>query len=139
MFRAVRLNATTYPIEAVEHTELARAGAELIGIEGQQPDEIIRAAADCDALLVVSSCVPGEVIERLRSCRIISRLGTGTDKIDVATATHCGIVVANIPDFCHNEQAEHTLALLLAWTRRVPYMLDAMRRGEWTARSHPGV
>jgi D-3-phosphoglycerate dehydrogenase / 2-oxoglutarate reductase len=139
MFQAIRLNATSYPIEAAEQQELARAGAELVGIEGQQPDEIIRAAEDCDALLVVSSIVPVEVIERLRRCRVISRLGAGTDKIDVATATRCGIVVANVPDFCLNEQAEHTLALLLAWTRRLPYMLEAMRRGEWTARSHPGV
>src|SRR5438105_15945330 len=29
--------------------------------------------------------------------------------------------------------------LLLAWARRLPYMTDAMRRGDWSARHHPGV
>jgi D-3-phosphoglycerate dehydrogenase len=139
MFKAVRLNAVTYPTEPGEREELAGVGAELIEIEGQQPDEILRAAEDCDALLVVSSAVPRLVIERLTKCRVISRLGAGTDKIDVAAATERGIVVTNVPDFCLNEQAEHTMALLLAFHRRLPYMMQAMRTGLWTARSHPGV
>jgi D-3-phosphoglycerate dehydrogenase len=139
MFRSLRLNALTYPLEPVEREELARAGAELAAIEGQEPGEIVEAAGDCDALLVVSSGVPAEVIERLGRCRVISRLGAGTDRIDVEAATRLGIVVANVPDFCENEQAEHTLALLLAFARRLPYMSEALRRGEWTARRHPEV
>ncbi len=137
--KAVRLNATTYPVEPAEVAELGRAGAELTAIEGQQPNEMVAAAADCDALLVVSSRVPAAVIEQLSRCRVIARLGAGTDRIDVAAATRCGIVVANVPDFCLHEQAEHTLALLLAAARQLPYMTAALRRGEWTARSHPGV
>src|SRR5438045_961731 len=112
MFKAVRLNAVTYPVEPPERAELERAGAEFIAIEGQQPDEIAAAAADCDALLVVAAKVPGSVIERLTRCRVIARLGAGTDRVDVAAATRCGIVVANVPDFCLHEQAEHTLTLL---------------------------
>lgn len=139
MFKAVRLNADTYPVDPVEQTELDRCGARIIAIEGQQPDEILAAAADCDALLVVSSYLPGPVIERLTRCRVLARLGAGVDRIDIATATQCGIVVSNVPDFCLAEQAEHTLALLLAWGRRLPHMADAMRRGDWSARHHPEV
>jgi D-3-phosphoglycerate dehydrogenase len=139
MFQAIRLNAVTYPVENAERRELARADAELIAIEGQAPHEILAAAENCDALLVVSSSVPGEVIEQLSRCRVIARLGAGTDKIDLAAATRRGIVVANVPDFCLDEQAEHTLAMLLAFARRLPYMMEAMRRCEWTARSHPAV
>jgi D-3-phosphoglycerate dehydrogenase len=136
---AVRLNATTYPVEPDEARILAEAGAEFVAVEGQQPQEILAAARDCDALLVVSSKLPAPVIEQLSSCRVISRLGAGTDRIDISAATRGGIVVANVPDFCTHEQAEHALALLLAWVRRIPYMTAAMRRGEWTARGHQGV
>jgi D-3-phosphoglycerate dehydrogenase len=136
---AVRLNSESYPVDAAEHRELERADAKLIAVEGQRPEEIIRAAEECDALLVVSSSVPAGVIERLTHCRVISRLGAGTDKIDIEEATRQGIVVANVPDFCTNEQAEHAFSLLLAWARRLPFMFDAMRRGQWTARNHPGV
>jgi D-3-phosphoglycerate dehydrogenase len=139
MFKAVRLNALTYAVEPAEREELERAGAEWVAIEGQDPAEIIATAADCDALLVVSSCVPGAVIERLRRCRVLSRLGAGTDRVDIAAATRHGIVVANVPDFCVNEMAEHVLALLLAWGRRLFIMAGAMRRGDWAARHHPGV
>ncbi len=136
---AVRLNAETYPLEAREAETLAQAGAALTCIEGQRSEEILAAAKDCDALLVVSSYVPGDVIEGLTRCRTIARLGAGTDRIDVAAATRRGIVVSNVPDFCLGEQADHTLALLLSFARQLPYMQDAMRRGHWTARQHPGV
>jgi D-3-phosphoglycerate dehydrogenase / 2-oxoglutarate reductase len=139
MYKAVRLNAVTYSVDPAERALLEQGGASLVEIEGQQPDEIIAAAADCDALLVVSARVPEAVIECLTACRVIARLGAGTDRIDVAAATRHGIVVSNVPDFCLNEQAEHTLALLLAWARRLPYMTAAMRRGDWNARHHPGV
>jgi len=138
-FTAVRLNAVTYPVEADEQSQLEAIGAEFGVIEGQQTDEIINAAAKCDALLVVSAKVPRAVIERLERCRVIARLGAGTDRIDVEAATRRGIVVTNVPDFCLNEQAEHTLALLLAFARRLPYMIDAMRRGDSAARHHPDV
>jgi D-3-phosphoglycerate dehydrogenase len=136
---AVRLNATTYPPEADERLELERAGAKFVALEGHDSDDVLAAARDCDALLVVSAKVPADLIEQFTRCRVIARLGAGTDRIDVAAATRRGIVVANVPDFCTNEQAEHTIALLLAWVRRIPYMLGAMQRGEWTARHHPGV
>jgi D-3-phosphoglycerate dehydrogenase len=136
---AIRLNATTYPVDPDERLELTRAGAKFVELETSHPDELLAAARDCDALLVVSSYVPDELIEKLTRCRVIARLGAGTDRIDVAAATRCGIVVTNVPDFCINEQAEHTLALLLAAARRLPHMFDAMRRGNWTARHHPGV
>lgn len=137
--KAVRLNATTYPTEPVERTELSRAHAEFVEIEGQTPAEILAAAKDCDALLVVSSSVPKAVIEKLSRCRVIARLGAGTDKIDIAEATRRGIVVTNVPDFCLNEQADHTLALLLSFARRLPFMSQAMRDFNWSARHHPGV
>lgn len=138
-FTAVRLNAATYPVEPDERSQFEDIGAEFRAIEGQQAQEIIAAAGDCDALLVVSAKIPRAVIECLERCRVIARLGAGTDRIDVESATCRGIVVCNVPDFCLNEQAEHTLTLLLALARRLPSMTAAMRRGDWSARHHPGV
>jgi D-3-phosphoglycerate dehydrogenase len=139
MFKVVRLNALTYPVDLPEHEVVERAGAKLVAIEGQDPEEIIATAADCDALLIVSSYVPGRVIDRLTRCRILSRLGAGTDRVDIAAATRNGIVVSNVPDFCVNELAEHVMALLLGWTRRLFVMTEAMRRGQWSVRHHPDV
>jgi D-3-phosphoglycerate dehydrogenase len=136
-FRAVRLNATTYPVDPCEQQELSRADAELICVE--RPEDDLAAIASCDALLVVSAYVQAPLIDQLKNCRTIARLGAGTDRIDTPAATHRGIVVSNVPDFCLNEQADHTLALLLSFARRLPYMQNAMRQGNWTARGNPHV
>ena len=138
-FLAVRLNADTFPVDPQECVELEQADAELLALEGETEQDIIQAARHCDALLVISAKVPAPVIEALSRCRVLSRLGAGTDRIDVRSATERGIVVANVPDFCVNEQAEHTMALLLGWVRQLPFMLDAMKQGNWNARHHPLV
>ena len=139
MLRALRLNAETYAVEPGERQELLDAGAELICIEGQSEEEQLAAARVCDALLVVSAYVTANVIGQLGRCRTIARLGAGTDRIDVEAATQCGIVVSNVPDFCVGEQADHTMALLLSFARRLPAMQRAMRDAQWTARQDAGV
>ena len=138
-FVAVRLNALSYPVEGAEERELKRAGAELIAVEGQKPEEIIAAAEKCDALLVVSSSVPAGVISRLNRCRVISRLGAGTDKIDIEEATRQGIVVANVPDSCTNEQAEHAFAPPLGLDAPPPLHVGRHAARASGRRNHPGV
>lgn len=125
----VRLNAETGPMTARERDILAPLGARIVAVEGASDDEVLFAARDCDALMVISAYVRGSVIEQLTRCRVISRLGTGVDKIDVAAATRRGIFVTNLPDFCTNEVADHTLALLLAAARQLKLFERAMRQG----------
>ncbi len=126
----IRLNAVTAPMDAVERDILAEIDAQVIEIEGATDEEILAAARNADAIMVVAAYLHGPVIDALTRCRVISRLGTGVDKIDIPTATRKGIYVVNLPDFCTEEVADHTLALLLAVTRRLPYYTAAMRRGE---------
>jgi D-3-phosphoglycerate dehydrogenase len=57
-------------------------------------------------------------------------LGTGTDKIDVARATELGIVVANRPYFCVEEQADHAMAMLLSLARKLTTSQNAMAEGD---------
>lgn len=125
----VRLNAATAPMDAVERGILAGIDARVIEIEGARDEEILAVAGGADAIMIVSAYLRAPVIDALARCRVISRLGTGVDKIDVAAATRRGIVVVNLPDFCTDEVADHTLALLLAAARRLPYYAAAMRDG----------
>jgi len=111
-FMAVRLNSNTYPVISDEDNELKKIGANMVRIEGSSSEEIIKFAKNCDALLVVSSKIRANVINKLEKCRIISRYGIGTDNIDVDIATKREIVVTNVPDYCFNEMAEHTMALI---------------------------
>jgi D-3-phosphoglycerate dehydrogenase len=56
--------------------------------------------------------------------------GTGADGIDVDTATELGIVVATNPVFSE-EVADHALAMLLAFSRRLTDIDRAVRRADW--------
>jgi len=130
-FRVVRLNADLFPPSAFE-TELCRQyGLKPILAEANTPAELIPWVADCDALFAISVALPASVVARLDRCRVISRLGTGTDKIAVDVATQRGILVTNVPYFCAEEQADHTLALLLSLARQIPVMSRAMAAGEF--------
>jgi len=125
----VRLNAVTFPMDAAERGILVEIDADVVEIEGATEEEILTAARDADAILIVSAYLRGPLIEALARCRVISRLGTGVDKIDIAAATRKGIFVVNLPDFCTEEVADHTLALLLASARRLPFYTAAMQEG----------
>lgn len=130
--KVIRLNATLHPndyeFELYNHYNLKP-----VFCEPYTPEEIIPYVQDCDALFAVSVNLPTQVIESLDRCKVISRLGTGTDKIDVATATERGILVTNVPYFCVPEQADHTMMLLLALERKLPRMMESVRQGTWNA------
>ena len=129
--RVVRLNARLFPAGPFERAQWARFGIEPVEAEANTPDDIIAHAADCDALFAVSVSLPATVIDRLARCRVISRLGTGTDKIAVARAGERGIVVTNVPYFCVEEQADHAMAMLLGLVRKLPQTAAAMKQGAY--------
>ena len=130
-FKVVRLNAELFPITRFEQEKYAEHGVTPIAVEVHSGEELIEHVKDADAVMVVSQSLPAEVINAMQQCRVICRLGAGTDKIDVAAATDRGIVVANVPDFCVEEQADHAFALLLALARRLNEMRHCMLEGRY--------
>jgi D-3-phosphoglycerate dehydrogenase / 2-oxoglutarate reductase len=129
-FRVVRLNRDLFPVTAFEQATYDRHRIVPMAVEAAG-DDILKHAADCDGLVVVSESLPASVIDRLVHCRVISRLGAGTDKIDRDAATRNGIVITNVPDFCYEEQADHAIGMLLSLVRKLPQMDRAMRDGRW--------
>jgi phosphoglycerate dehydrogenase-like enzyme len=131
--RVVRLNATLFPPSDFERAEWASHGLTPIEAEANTVAELIPIVAEADGVFAISVALPTPVVAAMNRCRVISRLGTGTDKIDVALAKARGILVTNVPTFCIEEQADHTMALLLALARKLPPMQRAMRAGAFNA------
>lgn len=125
-----RLNAVTFPMMDVEREILSSVNAEIVELEGATDVEILNVAEKADAIMIVSAYLHGSVIRKMNRLKVISRMGTGTDKIDVEEATRCGIVVANLPDFSTEEVADHTLALILASARRLKFYDACIREGK---------
>jgi D-3-phosphoglycerate dehydrogenase len=88
-----------------------------------------------DAEIVVNIRAHARFTERvLMACprlRMISIWGTGTDHVDLAACRARGVTVTSTPGLNAHAVAEHTMALMLAVTRRIPELDRQVRAGEW--------
>ena len=112
-------------LEAERHT-LAEVGAELVDARVRTEAEAIEACRRADAVLVRRFPLRRPVIEAMERCRLICNYGAGYDNVDVAAATERGIRVAATAGYGDDEVADHTLALLLALSRRIVAQRDAL-------------
>ncbi len=96
-------------------------------------DEVIARTRDADALVVTSTRVTRNVMSALEGLKTVVRTGVGYDVIDVPAATELGVVVVNIPDLWVREVANHALALLLAWNRKIITLDGQVRTGVWSS------
>src|SRR5262249_27606250 len=116
-------------------TALARVPAHLetLPFIGDAAEGIER-THDADGLIVSSSPNTREVSIELKNLKAGIRTGVGYDVIDVAAATDLGVVVVNIPDLWIREVANHALALLLAWNRKLISLNTEVKSGVWQSR-----
>ena len=133
--KIVRLNAELMPVNRFEAAMYRHYGVTPVLAEAATPEEIIPHVADADAVFADSVALPEAVINSLERCKLISRLGNGTDKIAVACAKARGILVTNVPYFCVPEMADHAMGMILALHRRLLPMQEYLIRGDFmTAR-----
>jgi D-3-phosphoglycerate dehydrogenase len=95
------------------------------------PEALIARTRDADALVVAFSPITRAVMSALEGLKTVVRTGVGYDVIDVPAATELGVIVVNIPDLWVREVANHALALLLAWNRRILTLDRQVRAGVW--------
>ena len=94
-------------------------------------DEVIARARDADALVVTYSPIGRKVMSALDKLKVVVRTGVGYDVIDVDAATELGVIAVNIPDIWVREVANHTMALLLAWNRKIITLDRNVHAGSW--------
>jgi D-3-phosphoglycerate dehydrogenase / 2-oxoglutarate reductase len=133
----VLITDRAWPDCEVEREILAAAGAEIVEAPQADAATLVELARDCDAIGTCWANVTEAVIRAAVRCRVIARFGIGLDNICVKTATQRGIPVTCVPDYCVEEVAEHTLALLFSLARRVPLFDARAKRGEYDRRVDP--
>ena len=121
----------SFPDFALEESAFAAVGARVVVCDSLDTPEAIAAARDADAIMVTIQPVTAELIATLRRCKIISRVGTGLDAIDIAAASEAGVWVANVADYAIDEVSTHAMALLLNHARRLPQMRVSVESGSW--------
>jgi D-3-phosphoglycerate dehydrogenase len=128
-----RVVVTDYTFAGLEceREVIEGAGGLLTALQCRTEEDVIRQASDADGLLVQWAPITRAVIDNLRNCKVIVRYGIGIDNVDLAAARDRGITVCNVPDYCINEVADHTMALALALVRQVTTADRTLRTGQW--------
>jgi len=76
--------------------------------------------------------VGARTVAALPRLRHIARYGVGLDIVDVEPATAAGVLVTNVPaDYCRDEVADHALAMLLYFARKLRVYDEAVHGGVW--------
>jgi D-3-phosphoglycerate dehydrogenase len=112
--------------------DAARPFGVTISDAGNLPaEDALAAAAGSDGVLVCHLKLDAGVIARFPTWRVIGRYGAGFDNVDVEAAGRAGIAVVNVPDYCVEEAATHTAALVLAAWRKLFQSRRLVDDGGW--------
>ena len=107
---------------------------------GLPPEELKKIIPEYDAIIVRSETkLKAEIIEAADRLKVIGRAGIGLDNVDLAAATKKGIVVMNTPQENAIAAAEHTIALMLSISRKIPQATGSMKGGKWEKKKYMGV
>lgn len=120
-----------YPDNEIEKSILEPIGAEVIGLHCKTGEGLAELAHDADAILEQYAKIPRETIEKLDHCKIIARYGIGVDILDVKACHEHGIVVTNVPDYCLDEVADHSIALAFMLMRNIPRYNACVHQGSY--------
>ena len=100
--------------------------------EGREP----WAGEDVVGLLVgTETVVRAADLDRLPALRVVATCSVGFDHLDVDEAERRGVWACNVPDYCVEEVADHSLALVLALLRGVVVLDRDVRAGGWDWRA----
>ena len=134
--RKVAVTDHTFEPLDIEADILEPLGCRVDEAQCRSVDEVIALVEDADYVITQFSPVDARAIGRMRKAQVIVRYGIGVDNVDIDAAREAGIPVCNVPDFCIDEVADHTIGLILSATRRIPSHALKVHSGDWGLAAH---
>ena len=131
MSEIVPVTDFTFPNLEPERLVLERVGAQITGFQCKTEAEVLEAVRGSRVVLVQFAPITRDVLAQLEPGATIVRYGVGVDNIDLVAARELGVDVANVPDYCLNEVADHTVAMMLALLRKLVPLERELRGGGW--------
>ncbi|MGA2985516.1 MAG: C-terminal binding protein [Terriglobia bacterium] len=121
------------PVPGLDEDLIRQNGGTIRYGKAVDESDRVRLAERAEVIVVGGTRLTREFFSALPHLKALVRLGIGVDNLDLDAATDLGIVVANVPDFCSDEVAEHALGLILAVTRKIALADRKTRCGEWVS------
>jgi len=94
-------------------------------------DELTPIIENFDGMIAGLDEINKEVISRAKNLKVISRYGSGYDRVDIEAAKEAGIYVTNTPGANSTSVAELTIGLAIAAARSIPYANIETKKGQW--------
>jgi len=110
---------------------LRQADIHVAMVSGHEPHEIAAYGERCAGLFLFRARIDDALLAALPNCRLLARVGTGYDAIDVHAAQQRGVMVTYVPDFCTEELSDHVMACILGFTRQLPFILAQAHEHRW--------
>jgi len=127
----VLITDSDYHSLEIEEGILSRHGVRLLTAQCRSPEDVIAAGGEAQILISEYAPISAEVFAALPQVLGAIRYGKGYDSIDVKAASSAGVWVVNLPDYCDEEVAEHTMGLILCLNRKLCAMNRAVHEGTW--------
>jgi D-3-phosphoglycerate dehydrogenase len=137
-----------YDMKVLVSDNLGEAGIKMFeeepGLEvdvrtGLEPGELKKIIGDYDALVIRSATkVDADLLRAAKNLKVVGRAGIGLDNVDLAEATKQGVVVMNTPTGNVVTTAEHTIAMMMALTRNIPWGTSTLKAGKWEKKKLQG-
>jgi D-3-phosphoglycerate dehydrogenase len=120
------LIADKFPEHHIE--KLKNSGIEVIYNPKLGENDLPEAAKNVDCLVVRSTVVSADTIEKSEKLDLIVRAGSGVNNINIAAANKKGIFVANCPGKNSIAVAELAIGLMISLDRRIAHNVIDFRR-----------
>ena len=121
----------TFPNLELEDAILSTAGCELVAGQCKTTESLIELVADADAVITQFAPVNADVVSAMDKAKVIVRYGIGYDNVACEVARQKNIPVCNVPSYCIDEVADHTLAFILSMTRQLRANCSHIVQGKW--------
>lgn len=107
---------------------------ECVFLDDCSVENVCKYVGDCDAILARNSEFNNDVFEIGKKLKIVARHGVGVERIDLDSAKKHGVKVTITPGANSNSVAEHTIALIMACAKDIPFFDKITREGDWVLR-----
>lgn len=114
---------------AIEGKQLLKENdCEVVVASAEKEDIIIECIKACDAVFSATFFLNERILREAKKLKVIAKHGVGIENVvDLNTATELGKYVVNTPYANMNAVAEHTVAGMLAFSKKVTLMDTATR------------
>lgn len=96
-------------------------------------EEVKERVRDADIVIANKSPLNEETLREAPNVKLICEFATGFDNCDLQYCSSRGIKVTNVVDYCTGMVAQHTFALALALSEKLPHYDEYVKSGAYSA------